>query len=393
MTLIQEKIAQAVSLLREFNLPCWLTFVRETGVNGDPVLPFLVPSDLTWPSAFIVTPDGQARAIVGRYDRQTVLDVGAYREVEGYVEGIKAPLVSYLRKLNPKTIAVNYSKDSEICDGLTHGMYLLLVDMLKEIGYQRRLVSAEPLLSALRERKTAEELKRMRRAIQVTEDIFRTVGSFLQPGRTERDVADLVSAEVAKAGVDYAWEPAHCPAVFAGPDTAEAHYGPTGRRIERGHVVNMDFGVKVDSYCSDLQRTWYVLRDKEKKAPPDVQHGFDTIVSAIEEARKTIRPGVLGHEVDAVARRVIAGAGFAEFPHALGHQVGRFAHDGTALLGPAWEKYGRRPFAPIEAGMVFTLEPRLLVPEHGTVTVEEMVVVSETGADYLSDPERELRLV
>jgi Xaa-Pro aminopeptidase len=393
MTLIQEKVAQAIDLLREFDIPCWLTFVRETEINGDPVLPFLVQAHLTWPSALVVTVDGDTHAIVGRYDRQMVEETGAYREVEAFVEGIKAPLLRYLQSVNPAAIAVNYSQDSEICDGLTHGMYLTLIEYLKEIGFDDRLISSERLLSALRQRKTPTELARIKDAIKVTEEIFGKVGRFLAPGKTERDVADFVRAEVERAGVGYAWEPSTCPAVFTGPDTAEAHYGPTGRPIQRGHVINMDFGVKVDDYCSDLQRTWYAPRSGEVSAPFEVQHGFDTIVRAIEEARRAMKPGVHGLDVDAVARRIVVEAGFEEFPHALGHQVGRFSHDGTALLGPAWEKYGRKPHLPLETGMVFTLEPRLTVPGFGIATIEEMVVVTASGAAFLSTPQRELAVL
>lgn len=93
------------------------------------------------------------------------------------------------------------------------------------------------------------------------------------------------------------------------------------------------------------------------------------------------------------ARRVLRETGFEEFPHGLGHQVGRFAHDGTALLGPAWEKYAGKPFKKLEVGMVFTIEPRLTVPGRGIATVEEMVVVTATGAEFLSTPQRRLGLV
>ncbi len=393
MSLIQEKIAQAVGILNELGLPCWLTFVRETGMNGDPVMPFLAPAHVTWHSAFLVMADGEARAIVGLYDKKTIEETGAYRQVDGFVQGAKQPLLDFLRDRNPSSIAVNYSTDSEVCDGLTHGMFLTLHGWLKEIGFDNRLVSSERLVSALRARKTGEELERIRRAIALTEEIFDDVGRFLAPGVTERDVAGMVAAHVARHHLDLAWEAGTCPAVFTGPDTAGAHYSPTGRAVERGHIVNMDFGVKHADYCADLQRTFYVLRDGETAAPPDVQRGFDTIVRAIEGARKAIRPGVLGADVDAVARSLVTGAGYAEFPHALGHQVGRYAHDGTALLGPAWEKYARRPFVPIEEGMVFTIEPRLTVPGYGVATVEEMVVVTKDGAEFLSGPQTELRLV
>jgi Xaa-Pro aminopeptidase len=393
MSLIQEKIAQAVGILNELGLPCWLTFVRETGMNGDPVMPFLAPAHVTWHSAFLVMADGESRAIVGLYDKRTIEDTGAYRQVDGFVQGAKQPLLDFLRAKNPASIAVNYSADSEVCDGLTHGMFLTLQGWLGEVGLESRLVSAERLISALRARKTDEELARIKQAIALTEEVFGKVGSFLRPGVTERDVADMVAAHVREHGLDLAWDAGTCPAVFSGPDTAGAHYAPTGRAVERGHIVNMDFGVKHQDYCADLQRTFYVLREGERAAPSDVQRGFDTIVRSIEESRKAIRPGVAGLDVDAEARSIVTGAGYAEFPHALGHQVGRYAHDGTALLGPAWEKYARRPFVPIEEGMVFTIEPRLTVPGYGVATVEEMVIVTKRGAEFLSGPQRELRLI
>jgi Xaa-Pro aminopeptidase len=393
MSLIQEKISQSVGILKELGLPCWLTFVRESGMNGDPVMPFLAPAHVTWHSAFVVMADGEAHAIVGQYDKQTVEDAGAYRHVEGYVQSAKQPLLDFLRSRNPSSIAVNYSPGSEVCDGLTHGMYLTLRGWLEEIGFESRLVSSESLISALRARKTGEELARMKTAIRLTEEVFGKVSAFLAPGVTERDVADMVAAHVRDNHLDLAWEAGTCPAVFTGPDTAGAHYAPTDRTVERGHIVNMDFGIKHRDYCADLQRTFYVLREGETAAPPEVQRGFDTIVNAIEEARKAIRPGVTGQSVDAVARNLITGAGYAEFPHGLGHQVGRFAHDGTAMLGPAWEKYAQKPFASLEEGMVFTIEPRLTVPGYGVATVEDMVVVTKTGAEFLSGPQTTLILI
>jgi Xaa-Pro aminopeptidase len=199
--------------------------------------------------------------------------------------------------------------------------------------------------------------------------------------------------EVGRRGLDFAWERSHCPAVFTGPDTAGAHYQPTDRKVERGHILNMDFGVKWEDYCSDLQRTFYVLEDGQSEAPPEVRKGFDTIVRSIEMAAAALKPGVQGKAIDDIARGFIVSQGYDEYPHALGHQVGRFAHDGTALLGPAWEKYAGKPFLPLEESMVFTIEPRLKVPGRGTATIEEMVVLTASGAEFLSPPQKELILI
>lgn len=391
--LIKEKVAQAVNILKEFNIDCWVTFVRESSINGDPSLDYLVASDVTWHSAFIVTSKGDTFAILGKYDKQAVEDLGVYGTIIPHITGLRDPFHEVMKKINPSKIAVNYSKDSEIADGLTHGMYLTLVDLLSAIGMQDRMISSEQVVSALRQRKTRTEIDRMKEAIRATLEIYDEAFRFIKPGKTEAEVASFIRSRIEARKLGYAWDPSTCPSVFSGPDTAEAHYAPTERRVEEGHILNMDFGVKNNDYCSDLQRTVYILRKGETAAPPEVQKGFDTIVKSIEDSRKAMKPGVLGKDVDAVSRKVLADNGFQEYPHALGHQVGRFAHDGTALLGPAWEKYGTKPFQPLEKGMVFTLEPRLTVPDRGIATIEEMVLVTDTGAEYLSEPQKTLVLI
>jgi Xaa-Pro aminopeptidase len=391
--LIREKSAQATALLAEHGIDCWITYVRESALNGDPIMPYIVGADLTWHSALLFGADGSRTAIVGRYDRQMVVDTGAYDRVVDYDTGIREPLLAELKRLAPRNVALNFSIDSEICDGLTHGMYLDLTAILHEAGCDGNITGAEGIIAALRERKTGAELSRMKEAIRHTLEIFALTGGFIRPGVTEAEIAVFVRSEVERRRLGYAWDVNTCPAVFSGPDTAGAHYGPTGRSVEPGHVVNMDFGVRVDGYVSDIQRSFYVLRDGEQDAPAAVQHGFKTIRASIEASRKEVRPGAQGIAADSAARRVLTAAGYAEFPHGLGHQVGRVAHDGIALLGPAWEKYGRKPFVPLEAGMVFTIEPRLTVPGHGVVTIEEMVVVTEHGAEYLSEPQTVLHLI
>ncbi len=393
MTLIQEKVKQAAGLLKEFGPDCWITFTRESEINGDPTLVFLAPGPVTWHSAFIIGADGRSRAIVGLYDQRGIEETGAYDKVVGYVTGIKEPLLEYLKEIDPRTIGVNYSKGSEIADGLTHGMFLTLQEFLAEAGMAERLVPAEKIVSALRERKSTAEIGWMKKAVLATEEIFDLVGRFIAPGKTELEIAAFILAEAARRSLPPAWGRATCPAVFTGPDTAQAHYSPTGRAVEPGHVVNMDFGVKVEGYCSDMQRTFYVLEPGQKAAPEEVTKGFQTLVRSIEAAKAAMQPGVEGRAIDAVARSIITTAGYAEFPHALGHQVGRYAHDGTALLGPAWEKYAQKPFQKLEEGMVFTIEPRLTVPGRGVVTIEEMVVVTKDGAEWLGRPQKDLVLI
>ena len=139
-----------------------------------------------------------------------------------------------------------------------------------------------------------------------------------------------------------------------------------------------------------MQRTWYFLRDGETEAPDEVTRAFETIRDSIRLAAEAIRPGMEGREIDAVARGHITGEGYDEYPHALGHQVGRSTHDGAGLLCPEWERYGNLPYLKIEENQVYTLEPRITIPGHGIATMEEIIVVRPDGGEFLSRPQTEL---
>lgn len=388
--MISEKIAQAKDILSEKNIDAWMTFVRESDTVHDPCLDFILGTSCTWQSAFIITRSGQKVAIVGSLDVANIESKGHYGEVIGYKESIKEPLLEVLDKLDPQTIAVNYSKDSPLSDGLTHGMYMNLMEYVGGSSYEKRIVSSEPIIAALRGRKSQAEIERIIEAIQLTLVMFDRVSDYIQEGRTEKDVAAFLKEKVKEAHVELAWDQEYCPSVFTGPESAGAHAGPTDRTIERGHLMNIDFGVKKNEYCSDLQRTWYILREGETKAPAEVQQAFDTIREAIQLAAEQLKPGVEGWVIDDVARSHITSAGYEEYPHALGHQIGRFAHDGAGLLCPQWQRYGNLPFEKVEERQVYTIEPRITLKDYGVATIEEIVVVEKDSCRFLSDPQREI---
>ena len=390
--IIKEKIEQAVSILNEKNIDLWMTFVRESSSIHDPALDIIVGRNCTWQSAFIITKDGEKTAIVGSLEADNFKG-GLYKNVIGYLKSVREPLIEYLKVKNPNKIAINYSRNSDLADGLTHGMYLILLEHLKGSGFEDKLVSSEEIISALRGRKSETEIAIMNYAVNETQKIFDQVTKFIKPGKTEKEIAEFILNLVMEKGFELAWEQEHCPAVFTGPETQGAHSGPTNRKVERGHLVNIDFGIKHKGYCSDMQRTWYVLKNDEEKPPKEVQEGFDVIRDAIQKVADNLKPGVKGCEMDDIARNYIIEKGYDEFPHGLGHQVGRNVHDGGGGLLPRWERYGNTPYMEIEKDQVYTIEPRLQVKNHGTSTIEEEVVVTEDGCNFISKPQKELILV
>lgn len=391
--LILEKIEQTKSILNELDIDMWMIFVRESATLHDPSLDLVVGANATWQSAFCITKDGDTTAIIGSLEEPNMKSVGTYSNIISYLKSVKEPLIEYLTKQDPKKIAINYSVNSNLADGLTHGMYISLMDILKDTPYKDRMISSENIIASLRGRKSAAEISLMKHATEATNALYDEVTGFIAPGRTEKEIAEFLKHRIKEKGYGLAWDEDHCPAVYTGPETAGAHSGPTDRKVERGHIINMDFGVKHHGYCSDMQRTWYILREGEKEAPEEVKKGFRVIREAIDKAFAAIKPGVAGWEVDAVAREHIAANGYEEFPHGLGHQVGRLAHDGGVGLFPRWERYGNVPNLKIEENQVFTIEPRLTVEGFGVVTVEDMVVVRVDGAEYLTTPQTELMVI
>jgi Xaa-Pro aminopeptidase len=394
MTLIQEKVSQAIEILKEQNTDIWLTFVRETSGVRDPALDFLIGAyDLTWPSALILTRADQRIAIIGNLEKDAVQRLGVFNEIIGYDTAVSQPLRETITRLNPAQIAVNTSRDNVHADGLTHAMYEYLREYLADMPYIDRLVSAEPLINALRGRKTPTELARIRKAIEITDEIYKKTFDFIKVGMTEIEVGAYMHKLANDYGVGLAWPRENCPAVNSGPNSPIGHNGPTEIKIERGHLIHFDFGVKYEDYCSDIQRMCYVLREDQTEAPVEVQRGFITLRTAVEKSREAMKANVTGNSIDVLAREILMDSGYPEYPHALGHQLGRVAHDGGALLGPLWEKYGDSPNQKIEAGQVYTIEPGFAVNNYGYLALEEDVVMTEKGAEYLGEPQREIVLI
>jgi Xaa-Pro dipeptidase len=391
--IVNEKLDQAVGLLKEHGIDAWLIFTRETTLTPDPCVDMVAGLGMTWHSAFLVSRNGERIAVVGRYDAENIHNIGGYTQVIAYDESIRPALRQAIEQLDPQSIALNYSESDPAADGLTFGMYRTLRDIFGGTPYIERFISAEAFVASLRGRKSPGEVALIRRAIKTTERLYADLGDTLAVGQTEREIADRLHSARKGLGLGTAWDEPYCPMVNAGPDSPPGHTAPGDFKVQRGHLVHMDFGVKQDGFCSDLQRMWYVPREGEGGIPDDIKRAWDACWGAIDAGAAALKPGVQGWEVDAAARTSLVGAGYPEYKHAFGHHLGRVAHDGSSLLGPRWDRYGNTPYGVVEASNVFTLELGVAVPERGYVGLEEDVLVTENGLEWLSTPQRELWLV
>lgn len=387
-SIIQEKAKQAVDILNEKNIDLWLTFVRETTLNSDPVLPLILGFDLTWMSALLIHRSGQRVAIVGRFDAKNVQKSGAYDTVLSYDQSIRNPLLEIIHRYNPQQIAINYSESDPSADGLAYGMFRQLTNILKDTSYEARLCSADGIIASLRGRKSVTEISRIKEAIFRTEEAIQQLSSILHPGITDLDIAAFLHDYVDNRQLETAWEREGCPIVTVGPESEFGHSRPSGLQAKKGGLIHVDFGIKVNGFCADLQRTWY-LAENEQKAPPDeVLKAWAATSIALETGRQAIKPGTQACDVDKAARTCLLEQGYPEFMHAFGHMIGRTAHDGATILGPKWEKYGRAVEGIIETGNTFAIELGVFVPHRGYVSREENVEVTERGAEYLSTPQK-----
>jgi len=320
---------------------------------------------------------------MGHYDTENFKRMGVYNKIIGYHQDIAPFLLEELKGLDPKTIAINYSPDNNLSDGLTYGMFLLLEKALLGTPYHDRLISAEPVISALRGRKLPGEVTKIREAIKMTEKIWQELLGWLKAGVTEKEVDAFVAQRSHASGVAKSF----APIITHGDKSPVGHVGPTDAKLEPGDIFHIDFGHRVDGYCSDIQRLAYFLRPGEKEPPPPVKKGFEAVKDTILQSKAALKPGAVGCEIDDLARRVIKGCGFPDYQHALGHQLGRAVHDGGTLLGPRWERYGQTPYGKVEKDNVFTLELEVQIPGAGWVSLEEDLLVTENSSEFLSIPQ------
>ena len=386
-SLNREKITQAKRYLAEEGIGCWIVWTKE---GSDPCMPLMFGLTISGDAALIITPTTSI-AITSSIDAQDVQESGLFDEVVTYIRvGFETALRDVVRRIDPKRIAVNMSRENHLADGLTVGKLRALQRILAE-PYAGRLESSEHFLQRLRSIKSPLEIEYIQKAIDITLDIYEEVFPRIRKGMTEIEIGQLFVDGMIARGVVNGISRKLTPPIVMNHDIA--HRPPGNSVLKEGDYLIFDFSVDYKGYCSDIARTCYVLGEGETEASPAMRRAFDTIHEAIDRALDTLKPGAIGTDVDHAARQHILDAGYQDIFHAVGHQVGRDVHDGGTLLGPIKKRYRKEALGVVEEGMVFAIEPTILYEEGPAIISEENALVTANGAVLLSKRQESLVLI
>jgi Xaa-Pro aminopeptidase len=238
---------------------------------------------------------------------------------------------------------------------------------------------ASEILSNLRLRKDQTEVEAMRRAVKIAQDALEATIPLIKLGMTEKELSSELVVQLLRQGSEP--EMPFPPIVSGGPNAANPHASPSERKLQPGDLLVVDWGATYDGYISDLTRTFAVGEvDAEYKKIHEI------VQAANAAGRAAGKPAVPCANVDKAARDVIEEAGYGMyFTHRTGHGIGMEGHEEPYMRGDNMQL--------LEPGMAFTVEPGIYLPNRNGVRIEDNVVITETGADVLSDMPRELRVV
>lgn len=314
----------------------------------------------------IVTPSSCWLATDGRYAEQVKTEVRGARTT--IAKAALAPALAPHLRLS-KGARIGYDPDTTSVAALAR---------LKSAFPGRRLVAVGGIIDRIAAVKDASEIASLRAAIAISEKIFPKVLDLVKPGVTETEIAAKITYWHRVYGSE---GDAFEPIVASGVRGALPHAHATDKKIRKGELVTIDFGCRVNGYCSDITRTVAVGTPS-----PRLRRMYDAVLRSEIAALAMMKAGVANRAVDAEARRVLKGYGLHKaFIHALGHGVGLQIHE-PLRLGPLSTET-------LHEGNVVTVEPGVYLGGVGGVRIEDDVVVRPHGIDMLTSLPKELLIL
>lgn len=274
-------------------------------------------------------------------------------EIISYEDG--ADVVTLIQKyLQPAALAVDQALPARI-----------LLPLMKDQAVDQFMLGSS-FVEQLRLRKDEAEQEAMRRASLLNDQIMEAVSKILQPGIVDYEVEEFILNQHRKHNVQLSF----APIVAFGEGSSDPHGCACGRILQQEDVAIIDMGLVLDSYCSDMTRTFVFCR-------PDMEAIYNIVKEANLAAIQAVKPGVCFCDIDAAARQVIERAGYGEyFVHRTGHGIGLEVHEPMDV-----SKVNTNL---VDVGMCFSIEPGIYLPGVGGVRIEDLVIVQKDGAEVLN---------
>ena len=315
------------------------------------------------PAICAIPTDREPFFIMPRFETERVFNATGIDRIYGYAddEGPAPAIKSSKLCETGKRFAVEYRT-----------MRVLEQELVKNAISEPEFVDADPVLAGLRSRKDPDEIRCLENAGLIVDQAAAAGIRHVQPGRTERQVAEIIQGVIKNSGVT------GDQMVASGPRSAVPHAHTTDRVIEKGDAVWVDIVLFFEGYVADITRSCFAGKPSD-----EMRAVYETVYKAQEIGRTKARPGMTGAEIDALCRDFIKRSGYGQyFTHRTGHGIGLDVHEEPYIV--------RSNNLPLAANMAFTVEPGIYLPGKGGIRIEDDVILTEGGARSLTDCPREL---
>jgi Xaa-Pro aminopeptidase len=389
--MLQKRMERAYAALKEFDIDLWVMIGRETHFTPEPAMMYLLPAAVLPQCALVISKTGESVCLVGALDAEEIEAYGAVTRVIAYRDSFEQQLIDVIKRFMPAhKLALNYSEVDPSADGLSYTQYRRVMRCLDAVEFKGELISACNIMKRVRGQKSPEEIAGIEHTVLEAMKIYDSARDYIRSGLSGADIQRFFQSKVHELDADYSWPKPGNPFVSVG---ARSSYlckrPPADVFVQPGDLVNVDFGLRIDGFGSDNQRSFYVLRDGETCAPDEVQSAFEAVQAAIRAAVDAAAPGVYTTVPRDKANEVFVSRGYPKVG-GLGHEMGTFAHEGGMRIGSDYLIDELDCY--LAPGLAFTMEPAILT-SHGRLCQEEDVVITETGCRFLSIPQKEVWLV
>lgn len=318
----------------------------------------------------VVTSDGRIFSIVPKLYREQMeaalgpeCPVCLWDDAEGFVDHVSSTLKAF--GLAGGTVAVN--------DGIRAVDLLDLARALPETKF----INGHHVVEAMRLIKMPGEMDLLRQGARIADAALEALLPFIRPGVREGDLSRRLEELLVEKGADGL---SFQTIVASGPNGSNPHYMGSGRVLQEGDPVVIDFGCTFKGYCSDTTRTIFV-----GKASPEDRAIYQVVLEANLAGEAAVREGGTAQDVDRAARGVIEKAGYGPyFINRTGHGIGVAVHEAPYIMEGNLQK--------LEKGMAFSVEPGIYIPGRLGIRIEDIVLVTEKGAEPLSAFPKELTI-